>query len=89
MLTHVKEVKESKEIENKGEYLILGNDKIEIMDAHDFFFTTNSNIKFMETLDSISNQYGLSLINDLGPHLIGENKNMAYMNISIYIRSLL
>nr|BAG09252.1 RhopH1/Clag2 [Plasmodium falciparum] len=70
LLTHVKEVKESKEIENKGEYLILGNDKIEIMDAHDFFFTTNSNIKFMETLDSISNQYGLGLINDLGPHLI-------------------
>ncbi|KYO03636.1 cytoadherence linked asexual protein 2 [Plasmodium gaboni] len=70
LLTHVKEIKESKEIENKGEFLILGNDEIEIMGGNDFFFTTNSNVKFMETLDSISNQYGLGLINDLGPHLI-------------------
>ncbi|SOV84346.1 cytoadherence linked asexual protein 3.2, putative [Plasmodium sp.] len=60
----------SQQIETKREALILGHKKIDVMDTNDFFFTTNSNINFMESLDDITNQYGLGLINHLGPHLI-------------------
>ncbi|SPJ08455.1 cytoadherence linked asexual protein 3.2 [Plasmodium sp. DRC-Itaito] len=70
LLFHVREIKENEDIENKGETLILGNNKIDVMDSNDFFFTTNSNVNFMEALDNITNQYGLGLINHLGPHLI-------------------
>ncbi|ETW15056.1 hypothetical protein PFFVO_06038 [Plasmodium falciparum Vietnam Oak-Knoll (FVO)] len=70
LLNHVREIKKNKEIENKGETLILGDKKINIMDSNDFFFTTNSNVNFMEALDDITNQYGLGFINHLGPHLI-------------------
>lgn len=73
LLNHVREIKKNKEIENKGETLILGDKKINIMDSNDFFFTTNSNVNFMEALDDITNQYGLGFINHLGPHLIGIN----------------
>ncbi|SOV20016.1 cytoadherence linked asexual protein 3.2, putative [Plasmodium sp. gorilla clade G2] len=71
LLTHVKDIKETEYIENKGEYIILADDKMEVMSTKDFFFTTDSDIKFMEELDSLSNQYGLGLISQLGPHLIG------------------
>ncbi|SOV10681.1 cytoadherence linked asexual protein 3.1, putative [Plasmodium gaboni] len=70
LLSHVKEIKQNKEIQNKADALILGDNKIDVMDSNDFFFTTNSNVNFMETLDDITNQYGLGLINHLGPHLI-------------------
>ncbi|SOS76434.1 cytoadherence linked asexual protein 3.1 [Plasmodium sp. gorilla clade G1] len=70
LLTHVRTIKENEDIENKGETLILGDNKIDVMNSNDFFFTTNSNVKFMENLDDITNQYGLGLINHLGPHLI-------------------
>ncbi|SOV84341.1 cytoadherence linked asexual protein 3.1, putative [Plasmodium sp.] len=70
LLTHVTEIKKNKEIEKKGERLILCDNKIDVMDSNDFFFTTNSNINFMEALDNITNQYGLGFINHLGPHLI-------------------
>ncbi|SOV20758.1 cytoadherence linked asexual protein 3.1, putative [Plasmodium sp. DRC-Itaito] len=70
LLTHVKEIKENEEIGKKPEIPILDDTKIDVMDTNDFFFTTNSNINFMEALDDIINQYGLGLINDLGPHLI-------------------
>ncbi|SOV23556.1 cytoadherence linked asexual protein 3.1, putative [Plasmodium sp. DRC-Itaito] len=70
LINDVSEIKKNKEIENKGETLILGDNKIDVMDSNDFFFTTNSNVDFMEALDDITNQYGLGLINHLGPHLI-------------------
>ncbi|EUR72725.1 hypothetical protein PFBG_02300 [Plasmodium falciparum 7G8] len=70
ILNVVDEVNKSNEIINKGEAIILGDTKIDLMSTNDFFFTTNSNIKFMEELDNISNQYGLGLITQLGPHLI-------------------
>ncbi|SOV20774.1 cytoadherence linked asexual protein 3.1, putative [Plasmodium sp. DRC-Itaito] len=70
LLSHVKERKQNKEIQNKGDALILGDNKIDVMDSNDFFFTTNSNVNFMETLDDATYQYGLGLINHLGPHLI-------------------
>ncbi|SOV13886.1 cytoadherence linked asexual protein 3.1, putative [Plasmodium sp. gorilla clade G2] len=70
LLTHVRTIKENQNIENKGETLLLEDNKVDVMDSNDFFFTTNSNIKFMEALDDITNQYGLGLINHLGPHLI-------------------
>ncbi|SOV75735.1 cytoadherence linked asexual protein 8 [Plasmodium sp. gorilla clade G3] len=75
ILNVVDHIKKSDEIINKGEALILGDTKIDLMNTNDFFFTTNTNIKFMEELDSILNQYGLGLINQLGPHLI------AYMKV--------
>lgn len=71
ILNVVDEINKSNEIINKGEAIILGDTKIDLMSTNDFFFTTNSNIKFMEELDNISNQYGLGLITQLGPHLIG------------------
>lgn len=71
ILNVIDEVNKSNEIINKGEAIILGDTKIDLMSTNDFFFTTNSNIKFMEELDNISNQYGLGLITQLGPHLIG------------------
>ncbi|SOV19997.1 cytoadherence linked asexual protein 3.1, putative [Plasmodium sp. gorilla clade G2] len=70
LLTHVREMKENEEILKKPEIPILDDTKIDVMDTNDFFFTTNSNINFMEALDDITNQYGLGLINHLGPHLI-------------------
>ncbi|SOV11116.1 cytoadherence linked asexual protein 3.1, putative [Plasmodium sp. gorilla clade G2] len=70
LLTHVREMKENEDIENKGETLLLEDNKVDVMDTNDFFFTTNSNINFMEALDDITNQYGLGLVNHLGPHLI-------------------
>ncbi|SOV20451.1 cytoadherence linked asexual protein 3.2, putative [Plasmodium sp. gorilla clade G2] len=70
LLTHVREMKENEEILKKPEIPILDDTKIDVMDRNDFFFTTNSNINFMEALDDITNQYGLGLINHLGPHLI-------------------
>ncbi|SOV20178.1 cytoadherence linked asexual protein 3.2, putative [Plasmodium sp. gorilla clade G2] len=70
LLTHVRTIKENQNIENKGETLLLEDNKVDVMDTNDFFFTTNSNINFMEALDDITNQYGLGLINHLGPHLI-------------------
>ncbi|SCQ12608.1 cytoadherence linked asexual protein 3.1, putative [Plasmodium sp.] len=70
LLTRVCDNQTSQEIETKREALILGNNKIDIMETNDFFFTTNSNINFMEALDNITNKYGLGLINHLGPHLI-------------------
>ncbi|SCQ12806.1 cytoadherence linked asexual protein 3.1, putative [Plasmodium sp.] len=70
LLTDVYEIKESRAIPNKDDALILGHNETAVMDTNDFFFTTNSNINFMEALDNITNQYGLGLINHLGPHLI-------------------
>ncbi|SCQ12565.1 cytoadherence linked asexual protein 3.1, putative [Plasmodium sp.] len=70
LLTRVYDNQTSQEIETKREALILDSNKIDVMDTNDFFFTTNSNINFMEALDDITNQYGLGLINHLGPHLI-------------------
>ncbi|KOB88382.1 hypothetical protein PFDG_01971 [Plasmodium falciparum Dd2] len=70
LLTHVRTIKENEDIENKSDALILGDNKIDVMNSNDFFFTTNSNVKFMENLDDITNEYGLGLINHLGPHLI-------------------
>ncbi|SOV20298.1 cytoadherence linked asexual protein 3.1, putative [Plasmodium sp. gorilla clade G2] len=63
-------LKQSHGIKPKRELLILDDNKIDVMDTNDFFFTTNSNINFMEALDDITNQYGLGLVNHLGPHLI-------------------
>ncbi|SOV75446.1 cytoadherence linked asexual protein 3.1, putative [Plasmodium sp. gorilla clade G3] len=70
LLTRVYDNQTSQEIETKREALILDSNKIDVMETKDFFFTTNSNINFMEALDDITNQYGLGLINHLGPHLI-------------------
>ncbi|KYO03144.1 cytoadherence linked asexual protein 3.2, partial [Plasmodium gaboni] len=70
LLFRVYDIKQSHEIQNKADAIILGDNKIDVMDSNDFFFTTNSNVNFMETLDDITNQYGLGLINHLGSHLI-------------------
>ncbi|SOV10665.1 cytoadherence linked asexual protein 3.1, putative [Plasmodium sp. gorilla clade G2] len=70
IISGVHDIEQSHEIKPKRELLILDDTKIDVMDTNDFFFTTNSNINFMEALDDITNQYGLGLINHLGPHLI-------------------
>ncbi|SOV20029.1 cytoadherence linked asexual protein 3.1, putative [Plasmodium sp. gorilla clade G2] len=70
ILFRVYDIQQSHDIENKYDTIILDDTKIDVMDTNDFFFTTNSNINFMEALDDITNQYGLGLINHLGPHLI-------------------
>ncbi|SOV22389.1 cytoadherence linked asexual protein 8 [Plasmodium sp. DRC-Itaito] len=94
ILNVVDEIEKSKEIINKGETLILGNSKIDLMSTNDFFFTTNTNIKFMEELDNISKQYGLGLINQLGPHLIALGHFMIlklalkYYNIFFELKSV-
>ncbi|SOV10652.1 cytoadherence linked asexual protein 3.1, putative [Plasmodium sp. gorilla clade G2] len=70
IISGVYDIQHSQQIKPKRELLILEDNKIDVMDSNDFFFTTNSNINFMEALDDITNQYGLGLINHLGPHLI-------------------
>ncbi|SOV84182.1 cytoadherence linked asexual protein 3.1, putative [Plasmodium sp.] len=84
LLIDFSEIKESRAIPNKGEALILGHNETAVMDTNDFFFTTNSNINFMESLDDITNQYGLGLINHLGPHLIGK-KNIYVIVINLFV----
>ncbi|SCQ12771.1 cytoadherence linked asexual protein 3.1, putative [Plasmodium gaboni] len=91
LLTHVKEIKENEEIGKKPETPILDDTKIDVMDTNDFFFTTNSNINFMEALDDITNQYGLGLINHLGPHLIALGHfivlKLAFKNYNSYFQA--
>ncbi|SOV20283.1 cytoadherence linked asexual protein 3.1, putative [Plasmodium sp. gorilla clade G2] len=70
IISGVHDIEQSHGIKPKKELLILDDTKIDVMDTNDFFFTTNTNINFMEALDDITNQYGLGLINHLGPHLI-------------------
>ncbi|SOV20388.1 cytoadherence linked asexual protein 3.1, putative [Plasmodium sp. gorilla clade G2] len=70
IISGVHDIEQSHGIKPKRELLILDDNKIDVMDTNDFFFTTNSNINFMEALDDITNQYGLGLVNHLGPHLI-------------------
>ncbi|SBT76569.1 cytoadherence linked asexual protein, putative [Plasmodium ovale] len=70
VINEVKEIK--KQNPTNDEYLsfILDNANMDTYNTNNVFFTTDDNIKFMTSLDKISNYFGLGMYTLVGSHLM-------------------